>query len=167
MNYRVHMLYWNSDRWHYKSIWKKWASVLGQPLQKNLGKTSKKIKSIFKNPQKNQELWRNRKQILKKIWYNFQDISGNSKSDFWKFLEKFRENCEKIARNFLKLLEEFKKIMIFGDFSISFKITSKRYYKNFKENSWEFWNTSEELFEVLWWSCGKIARKFWKKLKKI
>ncbi len=22
----------NSDRWHYKSVWRKWASVLGQPL---------------------------------------------------------------------------------------------------------------------------------------
>ncbi len=32
MHYRIQALRWNSDRWHYKSIRRRWAPVLGQPL---------------------------------------------------------------------------------------------------------------------------------------
>ncbi len=31
MNCRIHAFHWNSDRWRYKSVWRKWAPVLGQP----------------------------------------------------------------------------------------------------------------------------------------
>ncbi len=55
--------------------------------------------------------------------------------------------------------------MIFGDFTINFRITCGKYCTNFKENSWDFSNQLVEVLVIIWWNFGKIARKFWRNLR--
>ncbi len=71
-------------------------------------------------------------------------------------MEKFRENDEKIARNFLKIfLKIKKKKKIFSDFLINFRITNGKYCINFKQTSRDFRN---QLVGVLR-NCYKILEK--------
>ncbi len=48
------------------------------------------------------EILRNWKKIWGKIRCNFKDVSGNSRRNFWKFLEKFRQNRKKLSLIFKK-----------------------------------------------------------------
>ncbi len=63
------------------------------------------------------------------------------------------------------MLEEFREVMIFGGFLISYRITCGKYFIDLKKNFWDFWNQLVEVLDVLWWNDWNIARKFWWNLR--